>query len=112
MKQWENQPHPKEEKPLMCDEYLALPSNQCLHIDIVVLFGMGWQKKGLGHTYDSISGHVFMSGARARKILACVICCKLCGVCIVAEKVGKETEEHECCKVTRGAAREWKYMQH
>eukprot|EP00957_Ditylum_brightwellii_P161135 12268930-Ditylum_brightwellii.AAC.1 len=70
MKQWGNQPHPKGEKPLTYDEYVALPSKQCLHIDVVVSFDMGWQKKGSGHTYYSISGHAFMSGARARKILA------------------------------------------
>eukprot|EP00957_Ditylum_brightwellii_P095177 7248784-Ditylum_brightwellii.AAC.1 len=63
-------------------------------IDVVVLFDMGWQKKGSGHTYDLISGHAFMSGAWARMILAYMICCKLCGVCNVAERVGKEPEEH------------------
>eukprot|EP00957_Ditylum_brightwellii_P009321 705230-Ditylum_brightwellii.AAC.1 len=58
---------------------------------------MGWQKKGSGHTYNSISGHAFMPGARARHILACLICCKLFGVCNVAERVGKKPEEHKCC---------------
>ena len=84
---------------------MALPSKQCPYIDIVVSFDMGWQKKGLGHTYDSISGHAFMSGARARKMLACMICCKLCSVCTVAEKVGKEPEEHECCKNYKGSSK-------
>ena len=105
MKQWGNQPHPKQEKPLTYDEYVALPSKQRPYIDIVVSFDMGWQKKGSGHTYDSISGHAFMSGARARKILACMICCKLCGVCTVTEKVGKEPEEHECCKNYKGSSK-------
>eukprot|EP00957_Ditylum_brightwellii_P171677 13069781-Ditylum_brightwellii.AAC.1 len=44
---WENQPHLKGEKPLTYDEYVALPSDQRPHTDIVVLFDMGWQKKGL-----------------------------------------------------------------
>eukprot|EP00957_Ditylum_brightwellii_P125366 9555036-Ditylum_brightwellii.AAC.1 len=44
LKEWENQPHPKE-KPLMFNEYVALPSHQWLCIDIVVSFDMGWQKK-------------------------------------------------------------------
>eukprot|EP00957_Ditylum_brightwellii_P107728 8219061-Ditylum_brightwellii.AAC.1 len=41
MKQWGKQPHPKEEKSLTYDEYVTLPSKQCPHIDIVVLFDMG-----------------------------------------------------------------------
>eukprot|EP00957_Ditylum_brightwellii_P031546 2392206-Ditylum_brightwellii.AAC.1 len=66
---------------------------------------MGWQKKGLGHSYDLISGHAFMSGARSRMILACMIYCKLCGVCNVAERVGKEPEEHKCCKHYEGSSK-------
>eukprot|EP00957_Ditylum_brightwellii_P026422 1999000-Ditylum_brightwellii.AAC.1 len=46
MKQWGNQPNPKEEKPLTYDEYVAIPSNQHPHTDILVSFDMGWQKKG------------------------------------------------------------------
>eukprot|EP00957_Ditylum_brightwellii_P046930 3561987-Ditylum_brightwellii.AAC.1 len=57
MKHWGNQLHPKEDKPLTYDEYVVLPSNQRPHIDIVASFDMGWQKKGSGHTYGSISGH-------------------------------------------------------
>eukprot|EP00957_Ditylum_brightwellii_P058961 4471219-Ditylum_brightwellii.AAC.1 len=70
MKEWENQPHSKERKTLTFNESVAPPSDQWLHTDIVVSFDMGWQKKGLGHTYDSISCHAFMSGAKARMILA------------------------------------------
>eukprot|EP00957_Ditylum_brightwellii_P040186 3040695-Ditylum_brightwellii.AAC.1 len=73
---------------------------------------MGWQKKGSSHTYDSISGHAFMSRARARMILACMICCKLCGVCSVAEKLERNLRNTNAVKMTREAAREWKYLQH
>eukprot|EP00957_Ditylum_brightwellii_P007295 554243-Ditylum_brightwellii.AAC.1 len=66
---------------------------------------MGWQKKGLGHTYDSISGHALMSGARAKLILACMICCKFCGICNATERVGKVPEEHECCKNDEGSSK-------
>eukprot|EP00957_Ditylum_brightwellii_P081552 6204099-Ditylum_brightwellii.AAC.1 len=46
MKEWENHPHPTT-KTLTFNEYVALPSDQQMRIDIEVSFDMGWQKKGL-----------------------------------------------------------------
>ena len=63
MKQWGNQPHPKEEKPLTYDEYVALPSDQYPHIVprgiITVVLGLRLQVK---KTLCSCEHHLKMGG--------------------------------------------------
>eukprot|EP00957_Ditylum_brightwellii_P083952 6381146-Ditylum_brightwellii.AAC.1 len=38
-------------------------------------------------------------------VLACMICYKLCGICNVAERVGKIPEEYKCCKSYDGSSK-------
>eukprot|EP00957_Ditylum_brightwellii_P191252 14562595-Ditylum_brightwellii.AAC.1 len=46
-----------------------------------------------------------MSGARARLILAAMICSKMFGICVSAKRLGKESGEHDCCKNYKGSSK-------
>lgn len=46
-------------------------NNLCISLDVAD--DMGWHKWSNGHPYDSKSGHTFLIGMRARKIIGLVV---------------------------------------
>ena len=63
---------------------------------LTVCYDMGWQKRGSGRQYNSLSGHAFMIGGYTGKIISGVVVGKICGKCKSAEKQGVEADPHEC----------------
>ena len=45
-------------------------------IDLVCSFDFGWQQRGSGNIYNSLSGHGFLVGARSKKVIA--VCFEHC----------------------------------
>ena len=58
---------------------------------------MGWQKKGTGHTYDSMSGHAYYIGVRGGKVICHIVYSKKCSVCDVSIAMGEEPQQHDDC---------------
>ena len=64
---------------------------------ISLSFDMGWQKKGTGHTYDSMSGHAYYIGVRGGKVIRHIVYSKKCSVCDVSVAMGEEPQQHDDC---------------
>ena len=105
MREWNVSPHPRKKKPITFKEYLSLPKEMRPPVTITVCYDMGWQKRSSGNKYDSISGHAFMVGARCRKVLACLVCSKLCAICEGAKRLNKEPAAHKCVKNYEGSSK-------
>ncbi|XP_046584350.1 LOW QUALITY PROTEIN: uncharacterized protein LOC124291375 [Haliotis rubra] len=56
----------------------------------------GWQKRGSGKCYDSLSGHCSMIGNKTGKVLGYSIRSKSCRICHQANKANRTPEEHDC----------------
>lgn len=52
--------------------------------DICVSVDAGWQKRGSGKAYDSMSGHATMIGTRTGKVVGYSVRTKSCRVCRTA----------------------------
>ena len=66
---------------------------------------MGWQKRSSGRRYNSSSGHAFIIGGREKGIIGMVLYSKACRKCDSTEKIGEESEEHECPKNFEGISK-------
>ena len=67
-----------------------------LPLTISISYDMGWQKKGSGRQYDSMSGHGFFIGCRTGKVVLCGVLQKLCSICTSYEKRKLPPPEHTC----------------
>ncbi|XP_061190963.1 uncharacterized protein LOC133199106 [Saccostrea echinata] len=72
---------------------------------LVVAVDAGWQKRGSGKTYDSLSGHCSMVGPLSGKVLSYSVRSKNCRVCSVAETTNKNPAAHECSKNWEGSSK-------
>ncbi|XP_062579139.1 uncharacterized protein LOC134241063 [Saccostrea cucullata] len=72
---------------------------------LVVAVDAGWQKRGSGKTYDSLSGHCSMVGPLSDKVLSYSLRSKNCRVCSVAESTNKNPAAHECSKNWEGSSK-------
>ncbi|KAL7299076.1 hypothetical protein TKK_0008166 [Trichogramma kaykai] len=57
-------------------------------------FDGGWQKRGTGHAYNSLSGHAAVVGFHSGKILSHTVLSKDCWLC----SFGHFPEDHDCRK--------------
>ena len=62
---------------------------------------MGWQKKGSGHTYNSVSGHAFYAGVLLRMPVAMCVLSKECNRCFY----GAPHTEEACPKNFDGSSK-------
>ncbi|VDI64025.1 Hypothetical predicted protein [Mytilus galloprovincialis] len=73
--------------------------------NITVCVDAGWQKRGSGRAYDSLTGHCSMIGSKSRKIIGYKWRSKTCRICEVASKKGKIAKIHQCRKNFGGSAK-------
>ena len=55
------------------EEWISLLVGQRDKIGLVILYGMGWQKRESGHSYSFRSGHAFVASMHAYRIIDCVV---------------------------------------
>ncbi|XP_067681224.1 uncharacterized protein [Haliotis asinina] len=72
---------------------------------ISVSVDAGWQKRGSGKCYDSLSGHCSMIGNRTGKVLGYSIRSKSCRMCYEAFKANRTPTEHNCKKNWDGSSK-------
>ncbi|CAG2205332.1 unnamed protein product [Mytilus edulis] len=72
---------------------------------ITVCVDAGWQKRGSGRAYDSLTGHCSMIGSKSRKIIGYKWRSKTCRICEVASRKGKIPKIHQCRKNFGGSAK-------
>ncbi|XP_052212333.1 uncharacterized protein LOC127831382 isoform X2 [Dreissena polymorpha] len=78
-----------------------MPNNE---IDVSV--DAGWQKRGSGRAYDSLSGHCSMVSTKTGKVLAYAVRSKTCRVCSQHKKKGNDPcKLHDCRKNWSGSAK-------
>lgn len=63
---------------------------------IVVLYDMGWMKRGKG--YNLFIGYGVLMGLKIGKVLFYVMRCKVCRVCEFSKKLGKVVKIYDCRK--------------
>ncbi|KAK3099978.1 hypothetical protein FSP39_012810 [Pinctada imbricata] len=63
---------------------------------LTVSVDAGWQKRGSGRSYDSLSGHCSMIGANTGKVLSYSVRSKYCKVCDIASTKGVKPKQHDC----------------
>uniref|UniRef100_A0A8W8NYC9 Exonuclease domain-containing protein n=1 Tax=Magallana gigas TaxID=29159 RepID=A0A8W8NYC9_MAGGI len=73
--------------------------------DICVSVDAGWQKRGSGKAYDSMSGHATMIGTRTGKVVGYSVRTKSCRVCSHASKTGTNPQPHDCKQNWNGSAK-------
>ena len=68
-------------------------------------YAMCWQKRGSGHSYDSLSGVGTIIGEKTGKICGYQVKSKHCRVCDSAKANGRETPAHDCSCNFEGSAK-------
>ena len=59
----------KFQRKFASNEMVHLPNEISPKLGLAVSYDMGWQKRGTGNRYDSLSGHSFLIGCRTKKII-------------------------------------------
>ncbi|XP_062603897.1 uncharacterized protein LOC134265692 isoform X2 [Saccostrea cucullata] len=72
-------------------------------VDIGVSSDGGWQKRGTGRNYNSLSGHVTVMGKNTKKCLSYGIACKTCRKC----RNRKSSSRKNSSKTTHRCRRNW-----
>ncbi|KAK3085680.1 hypothetical protein FSP39_007048 [Pinctada imbricata] len=73
---------------------------------LCVSFDAGWQKRGSGRNYNSLSGHSSMYGCQTNKLIGYDVMCKSCMICDEPAKKGDNyPREHDCRKNWGGSAK-------
>ncbi|XP_077991796.1 uncharacterized protein LOC144446003 [Glandiceps talaboti] len=65
----------------------------------------GWQTRGSGRAYNSLSGHCTMIGSKTGKVIAYDVRSKKCKKCEVAKKRNIEAKPHDCRRNWSGSAK-------
>lgn len=79
-----------------CNEALAEEKKRSQDAEkFSVSFDAGWQTRGSGRNYASLSGHASMIGEKTGKILSYAVRCKKCRFCDKAP-VSAEVNKHDC----------------
>lgn len=65
----------------------------------------GWQKRGSGRSFDSLSGHCSMIGSHTGKIIDYEVRSKSCRICENATKAGRVPKDHDCRKNWEGSSK-------
>nr|XP_006824631.1 PREDICTED: uncharacterized protein LOC102805567 [Saccoglossus kowalevskii] len=75
------------------------------HCRLKVAVDAGWQTRGSGRGYNSLSGRRSMIGAETGTIVAYSVRCKKCRKCEAATRLGLEIGKHDCRKKWTGSAK-------
>ncbi|XP_061171002.1 uncharacterized protein LOC133180520 [Saccostrea echinata] len=73
--------------------------------ELTVSVDAGWQKRGSGRSFDSLSGHCSMIGSQTGKIIDYDIRTKCCKICESATRSGKDPKDHDCRKNWEGSSK-------
>ena len=65
----------------------------------------GWQKRGSGRSYSSLSGHASLIGDKTDKVLALETRNKQCRTCDTSERLKRKPLNHDCRKNWQGTAK-------
>ncbi|XP_078315372.1 uncharacterized protein LOC111116349 [Crassostrea virginica] len=68
-------------------------------------YDAGWQKRGSGKNYNSLSGHASMIGLHTKKVVGYSVMSKTCRKCDVATKSGNTVPDHDCRKNWGGSSK-------
>eukprot|EP00957_Ditylum_brightwellii_P002486 190572-Ditylum_brightwellii.AAC.1 len=102
---WKNlyffDPESADPDPLSYEKWLEISKSNCPKVPVIVLFDMGWQKRG----HSSISSHTFMIGAQTMKLLANFLYAKECYNCNSLVTKGKQAELHPCPQNYEGSSK-------
>jgi hypothetical protein len=84
-----------------------VPFSQSRYPSISCSFDMGWQQRGSGGQYNSMSGHALLAGALTRKPVCFVLKSKLCNFCCTWKKRNPDFDiefmpDHDCTKNHEG----------
>lgn len=63
--------------------------------ELTVSVDAGWQKRGSGRSFDSLSGHCSMIGSHTGKIIDYEVRPKSCRICENATKAGRDPKDHD-----------------
>ncbi|XP_045207235.2 uncharacterized protein LOC123559453 [Mercenaria mercenaria] len=75
------------------------------HDGATVLLDGGWQKRGSGQNYNSLSGHVTIIGSETKKCVGFGVAKKSCRICKSSEKKGKLPTKHSCRRNYNGSSK-------
>ena len=67
-------------------------------VPLVTSSDTGWQKRGTGKNYNSLSGVGHIFGTQTKKVLAYSAKQKQCRICDVAKRIGQPVRMHDCCR--------------
>jgi len=104
---------------IVSDNFEAELSARATNKDFASLFArlfamsvyMGWQKRSTGHSYDSMSGHAALIGARTQKVVAWIVKAKKCSICTAFLKRAENAPVHRCVANHGGSSKSiWKRM--
>nr|XP_022290026.1 uncharacterized protein LOC111101728 [Crassostrea virginica] len=73
--------------------------------DLTVSVDAGWQKRGSGRSFDSLSGHCSMIGTQTGKVLDCEVRIKSCRICEHAKREKNQPKDHNCRQNWQGSSK-------
>ena len=93
--------------PVCTESIISSPNEQSQENtpSFQVKYDMGWQKRGSGRCYDSLSGVGTMIGNQSGKIIAFDVRSKDCRKCAYHAAKGISTPEHDCSKTWNGSSK-------
>ena len=94
-----------EEASLTCLEKAQREHNLNSQIDIDVSYDAGWQRRGSGKSYSSLSGHETLIGAKFGKIIDHETRIKQCRICDNASRKAEVLRKHNCQKKWNNTAK-------
>ncbi|XP_062575241.1 uncharacterized protein LOC134237162 [Saccostrea cucullata] len=89
-----------------CDEALQLEVHQSSESGLVLSYDAGWQKRGSGRNYNSLSGHALMIGSKTGKVVGYSVMSKTCRTCDSNKRRTCE-KDHDCRSVQEKLV--WKF---
>ncbi|XP_062601452.1 uncharacterized protein LOC134263157 [Saccostrea cucullata] len=87
-----------------CDNALAQEAEQSSN-GLVLSYDAGWQKRGSGRNYSSLSGHGSMFGLETKKLVGFSVKNKTCRKCDIAFRKGEIASPHDCRKNWDGSSK-------
>ncbi|KAK3108332.1 hypothetical protein FSP39_005757 [Pinctada imbricata] len=72
---------------------------------VTASFDAGWQKRGSGKSYSSLSGHAALIGKETGKVISYATRNKFCRKCDFAERNNISADDHDCRKNWTGSSK-------
>jgi len=98
--------HKSNDEELDFDSLLEYLSDAAKEIaKITVSYDMGWQKRGTGLAYNSLSGFGSVVGLYTQKVLNFGLRQKDCRICVMNERKGAIIPQHDCVRNWTGSSK-------